>query len=291
MGLEEKRLKDVGKRVELDGCFLLAFADILGLDFGRQDLSERGGVSVVSWHSLVLMVAVGWLVYSGVSIVCMLHLSGWHLKFSLLASQKIPATYINLFNDFEKSYLLQMKAWAENFWIKADAELAATDGQSTIYTHKAFAKFIFGSIVPSLQKLIQNLIMDPWLWNNGPYVWAIMVYHFFPFPITLKTTVLHKMKTLTLAEHKNDLKSYCTDLINMNTVVDTTTNTEELVMAFLTQINQHPSDIVHNHFNQIGVKFYMHPDERPLITKLLESANPLHNITMSPSLPFTASSN
>ena len=60
-------------------------------------------------------------------------------------------------------------------------------------------------------------------------------------------------------------------------------------MSFLTQINQHPSDIVHNHFNQIRVKFYMHPDERPSITKLLEPADHLHNITTSPSLPFTAS--
>ena len=76
----------------------------------------------------------------------------------------------------------------------------------------------------------------------------------------------------------------------MNTMVDTTANTEELVMAFLTQINQHLSDIIHNHFNQIGIKFYMCLDERLLITDLLESADHLlHNVTTSPSLPFTAS--
>ena len=79
----------------------------------------------------------------------------------------------------------------------------------------------------------------------------------------------------------------------MNTMVNTTGNTEELVMAFLTQINQHPSDIVCNHFNQmIGIKFYMCPDERPpSITNILESTDHLHNITTSPSLPFAASSN
>ena len=115
------------------------------------------------------------------------------------------------------------------------------------------------------------------------------MYHFFPSPIALKTTVLHKMKMLTLAEHKNNLKSYCTELIDMNTMVNTTANTDELVMAFLTQINNHLSDIVCNHFNQIGVKFYMHLDDRPLITKLLESADHLHTVTTSPSLPFTVS--
>ena len=83
-------MKDVRKRVELDECFVLAFANILGLDLGRQDMSERGGIGVVSWHSLVLMVAVCWVVYGGISFVCTLHLSGWHLKFSLLASQKSP---------------------------------------------------------------------------------------------------------------------------------------------------------------------------------------------------------
>ena len=98
------------------------------------------------------------------------------------------------------------------------------------------------------------------------------------------------MKMLTLAEHKHDLKSYCADLINMNTMVDMTVNTNELVTAFLTQINQHPSDIVYNHFNQIEIKFYMCLDERPSITDLLASADHLHNITTSPTLPFTISS-
>ena len=104
------------------------------------------------------------------------------------------------------------------------------------------------------------------------------------------TTVLHKMKTLTLLEHKQDLKSYCAALIDMNSVVDTTANTDELVTAFLTQINQHPSNIVRTHFNQIGLKFYMCPNERPSITELLASADHLHNVTTSPSLPFAASS-
>ena len=49
---------------------------------------------------------------------------------------------IDLFKDFEKFSLTQMKAWAEDVWHQVDAELAAVNGQSTIYTHKAFAEFI-----------------------------------------------------------------------------------------------------------------------------------------------------
>ena len=205
-------------------------------------------------------------------------------------ANKWTPTNIDLFKDFEKFDLRQMKGWAEAIWKSTDAELAATNGQSTVYTRKAFAEFIFGSIVPSLQKSIQNSIINPRLWNDGPYVWAVLVYRFFPTPVALKTTVLHKMKTLTLAEHNLDLKSYCAALIDMNSVVDTTANTDELVTAFLTQLNQHPSDIVRNHFNQIGLKFYMSPSKRPSITELLASADHLHNVTTSPSLPFAASS-
>ena len=81
-------MKGDGKRVELDNCFILAFADFLGADFGGRDLSKEGGVGVVGWHSLLLIMAVGKLVYGRTSIVCMLIVCGWHLKFSLLASQK-----------------------------------------------------------------------------------------------------------------------------------------------------------------------------------------------------------
>ena len=71
-------------------------------------------------------------------------------------------TNIDLFKDFEKFNLPQMKAWAEDaVWTNMDAELAAANCQSTIYTHKAFTKFIFGSIVPPLQKLIQNSFTNP----------------------------------------------------------------------------------------------------------------------------------
>ena len=77
-------------------------------------------------------------------------------------ANKWTATNIDLFKDFEKFNLPQMKAWAEDaVWTNMDAELAAANCQSTIYTHKAFTKFIFGSIVPSLQKSIQNSITDP----------------------------------------------------------------------------------------------------------------------------------
>ena len=63
---------------------------------------------------------------------------------------KWSATNINLFKDVEKFNLPEMKAWAEDFWTNMDAELAAaTNGQNTHYTCKAFAEFIFSSIVPS----------------------------------------------------------------------------------------------------------------------------------------------
>ena len=153
-------------------------------------------------------------------------------------ANKWTKSNIDLFKDFKKFNLPQMKAWAEDVWTDLDAELATADGQSTIYTHKALAEFIFGSIIPSLQKMIQNFITDSQLWNNGPYVWAALVYHFFLSPIALKMTILHKIKSpLTLSEHNHDLKSYCAALINMNAVVDMMANTDELVTAFLMLIN------------------------------------------------------
>ena len=61
MGLNEEGLEDGGKRAGLDGCVVLAFAGILGLDFGQQDLSE-GEASVLSagirWCSWWLFVGV-----------------------------------------------------------------------------------------------------------------------------------------------------------------------------------------------------------------------------------------
>ena len=65
-------------------------------------------------------------------------------------ANKWTTTNIDLFKDFEKFNIPQMKAWAEDFLTDMNAEIAAADSQSTGYTHKAFAKFIFGSIVSSL---------------------------------------------------------------------------------------------------------------------------------------------
>ena len=58
-------------------------------------------------------------------------------------ANKWMQTSIDLFKDFEKFDLCQMKGWAEDIWKSTDAELATTDGQSTVYTHKAFAEFIY----------------------------------------------------------------------------------------------------------------------------------------------------
>jgi hypothetical protein len=126
-----------------------------------------------------------------------------------------------------------------------------------MYAKKVFSEFLFGSMAPELQKAIQHAIPMARLWNDGPYVWATMVHRFYPLAVVLRTTILDKMKSATLAEHNFDLSAYCAALLDMNAVIDTTSHTEELVKAFLTQTNTHPSDIIKNHFNHLGVQFFM----------------------------------
>jgi len=172
------------------------------------------------------------------------------------ANKWTPQT-INLFKDFEQIHLKEMKEWAIDIWDTKDAMLSAKDGQSQEYAHKAFSKFIFGSLEPELQKTVQTAISPAHLWNDGPYVWATLVHHFFPSPTALKTMLLHKMKSATLTKHNNDLKAYCATLLDMNAIVDMTAHTEELISAFLTQTNTHPSEIVRTHFNQIGIKLFL----------------------------------
>ena len=62
------------------------------------------------------------------------------------------------------------------------------------------------------------------------------------------------MRAATLSKHNNELKAYCAKLLDMNAVVDTSTNNEELIMVFLMQTNTHPSEVVCVHFNQIGLQ-------------------------------------
>ena len=110
----------------------------------------------------------------------------------------------------------------------------ASDGQSETYTCRVFSEFIFALVASDLQKSIQNSISNSHLWNDGPLMWAVLIYHFFPLPVALKVMILDKMKSVTLAQHKNDLKSYCRSMMDMNAVVDTSAHIEELVIAFLT---------------------------------------------------------
>jgi hypothetical protein len=196
---------------------------------------------------------------------------------------------IDLFKDFERIDIDDLKAWAETVWNAPNATLESQDGQSPAYARKVFSEFLFGSMTPDLQKSIQNAITTARLWNDGPYVWATMIFRFFPSAVVLRTTILDKMKTITLADHKNDLSAYCAALLDMNAVIDTSSHSEELVKAFLTQTSMHPSDIIKNHFNYLGVQFFMNRDNRKSFESFLESADRLHTITTSPALPFAAS--
>ena len=193
-------------------------------------------------------------------------------------------TAIDLFKDFKKIHLSTMNEWAESIWTADDATLKASDGVSETYARQAFSEFLFASILSDLQKSIQNLISNPCLWNDSPLVWAVLIHHFFPSPIALKVTILNKMKTMTLAQHNNDLKLYTAALMAMNAVINTKAHTEELVNAFLTQMNTHLNEIICNHFNHISL-------EKPQsLSKLLDTADHLHTVTSSTSLPFAASS-
>jgi hypothetical protein len=73
-------------------------------------------------------------------------------------ANKWSATMIDLFKDFEKIKLADMKAWADAVWTSNDADLTARDGQSTTYARKVLSEIIFVSIDPHLQKSIQNSI-------------------------------------------------------------------------------------------------------------------------------------
>jgi hypothetical protein len=121
---------------------------------------------------------------------------------------------------------------------------------------------------------VQNAIPVACLWNDGPYVWAALIHRFFPSAAMLRTTLLNKMKSTTLAEHKHDLSTYCATLLeDMNAVVDTSSHVEELINAFLTQVNTHPSDIVQNHFNNIGIKFFLNKGKQKPFATILEPAD------------------
>jgi uncharacterized coiled-coil protein SlyX len=70
--------------------------------------------------------------------------------------------------------------------------------------------------------------------------------------------------------------------LDINAVIDTSSHVEELVNAFLTQINTHLSDIVWNHFNNIGIKFFLNKGKQKPFTTILEAADRLHTLTTLP---------
>jgi hypothetical protein len=92
------------------------------------------------------------------------------------------------------------------------------------------------------------------------------------------------------AEHNHDLIAYCATLLAMNAVNNTSAHNEELITTFLMQTNTHPSEIVHAHFNLIGVKFFLKCNSKSQsFSSLLGNVDHVHMVTTSPSLPFTAS--
>ena len=196
------------------------------------------------------------------TILCVTNLQFLGEKSDESNTNKWHTTMIDLFKDFKKVCLSTMHEWAESVWTSNNARLKASSGQSETYACRAFFKFIFALVASDLLKSIPNSISNSCLWNDGPLMWAVLIYHFFPLPVALKVVILDKMNSATLAQHKNDLKSYSATMLDMNTVVDTSAHTKELVTTFLTQMNTHPSDIMQNHFNQIRLEFFMKPNKQ-----------------------------
>jgi hypothetical protein len=173
-------------------------------------------------------------------------------------------------------------------WNSPSVTLESQDQRSSAYAHKVLSEIIFASLVPELQKAVQNAIPVTCLWNDGPYVWATLIHHFFLSAVMLRTMLLDKMKSATLAEHKYDLSTYCATLLHINAIIDTSSHVEELFIAFLTQVNTHPSDIVWNHFNNIGIKFFLNKGKQQPFATILKAADRLHMLTTLPALPYAA---
>jgi hypothetical protein len=150
-------------------------------------------------------------------------------------ANKWTTSKIDPFKDFKQINIDALKAWATKVWNSPTATLESQDGHTSTYAHKVLSKFIFTSLVPELQKAVQNAIPVARLWNDSPFVWTTLIHHFFPSAVMLRTTLLNKMKSVTLEEH--DLSTYCATLLDMNAGVDTSSHFEELVNAFLTQVN------------------------------------------------------
>jgi hypothetical protein len=88
---------------------------------------------------------------------------------------------INLFKDFEKIDLDNFKAWAHTMCLAPSATLDSQDGQSNMYARKVFSEFLFGSMSPDLQKVIQNAIPTARLWKDGPLsVLCLSIASFLP---------------------------------------------------------------------------------------------------------------
>ena len=197
---------------------------------------------------------------------------------------------INLFKDYEKIHPSTMKECAESVWTSDDATLAASNGQSETYAHRAFSKFLFASVTYNLQKSVQNSISNSHLWNDGPLlVWAVLIYHFFPLPVALKVMILDKMKSATLAQHKNTSSPTAWPWwIWMQWLIPQLTLRNLWLPFSLRWIIIQVESSSKWHFNHIRLKFFMKPNKMQLLTQLLNTANHLHIMTTLPALPFTA---
>ena len=199
---------------------------------------------------------------------------------------------IDLFADFEKISPGPIRDIAESIWDNDAAFIKAQDGQSDEYVRKAFSEFLFASMSPELQKKIQYAVKPQGLWNDGPYVWVTLVHLFFPSAAVLRTTLLDRMKSATLAKSDYDLSVYTHMLKDIQAIVDTESHVEDLVTYFVHQTNTHPSELIRNHFRMKGCNFFIQSiEERPSFDDFLSDADRLHTLVTSTALPFGPTDN
>jgi hypothetical protein len=160
------------------------------------------------------------------------------------------------------------------------------DPREDLFARKTLATLLLSSCTTDFASwLQQSLVNKPILINDGPLLWALIVWRIFPTAVLYSQHVEKLIKSITLSAHKNVLPNFTCAVREYTLFIPETIIAQSAVLHVLDQLSCHPHSVIRDHFRNINTHYLIGVLPPRKLTDYLSEADRLSTAVTSGAFP------